>query len=164
MIDTNKVLNCNASNILRKHKNVTDEDLIRTEVFRYFQYYYSSNEHGSLLDFEDTDFEKENYHIMDIVDNYLRATDDEDVIEITDIDDITEYILRRYYDCSSKNDYDYTFLFNNLNKKEFVDDSIKKGLVENIANVDGKYYMFVDCYVLNNCYGLRNKYSSYVPF
>lgn len=163
MINTKKLMNCNAVNFLRKYyPYISEEEVIRTEIFMMNRY-----ENGTLLDREETDFENDIFSSVDITDYYLRVTEDLDVIKIYDFDELMEYLLKRYYSCNSKNDYDYTFLFIALNKEIFINELIKNGVAKNIYLVDGNYYLFRDDYTFDHRYDLYLNYSENeqaVPF
>lgn len=154
-LDINKLMNCNAvQNCLKEHELYLDKDeVIRTEIFINNRY-----ENGSLMDWQDANFEKENYLKPDIIDYYLRTIQDLDVIKITNIDELVEYLLKRYYSCNSKNDYDYTFLFDSLNKEIFINKLIENKVAKNLYYVDGNYYLYKDDYTLNHRMDLYHNY------
>lgn len=147
MINTKKLMECNAVvNCLMEYKpEITKEEVIKTEIFVMNRY-----ENGSLLKWEDIDLEKHYFNKPDIIDYYLRANEDQDVIKITDFDELTEYLLKRYYSCNSNNDYDYTFLFDSLCKELFIVKLMENKVAKNIYFVNGNYYLYVDDYTFKH--------------
>ena len=151
-INEKEILNSKIAKFYRSEYGASDEMIMRVEVFRYFQYGVMDGNYSfeslSLVNSNDIDFEKEPWQYSNYIDNYLRVTEDEDVL-VVNLDDLVEYLLYRYYTPTSKNDYDLQFLFDNLDKKAFVK-CLEKNRMGSFIEINGKYYVFVDSYLLNH--------------
>ncbi len=161
MINTNKILNSNAVKALKHYykdkdfyQNMDKESMIKTDVF--LSFYHDG---GSLLDYEDVDFYTQEgaYRIMDICDYWLRANEDDDVLVLTE-DDLIELLIQVFYKCKSNNDYDYNYLFYNLNRCDFIENLEQDNLI-NYKKINDLYYVWnygaIKNYLLNNGYNFK---------
>ena len=151
-INEKEILNSKIAKFYRSEYGASDEMIMRVEVFRYFQYGVMDGNYSfeslSLVNSNDIDFEKEPWQYSNYIDNYLRVTEDGALLTVN-LDNLVKYILIRYYAPTSNNEYDLQFLFDNLDKKAFVK-RLEKNRMGSFMEINGKYYVFVDSYLLNH--------------
>ncbi len=153
-INEKEILNSKIAKFYRSEYGATDEMIMRVEVFRYFQYGVMDGNYSfeslSLVNSNDIDFEKEPWQYSNYIDNYLRVTEDEDVL-VVELYDLAKYLLKRYYDAPTElcHEYALQLILNNLNIKAFVK-CLEMERMGSFMEINGKYYVFVDSYLLNH--------------
>lgn len=133
---------------LKKNFNATDEELLKLEAFIECRYEVQLDENyikEPLITHIDQVKNREDYgkleSLIDLNDFYLRVTEDGAITEI-DLEDVTELFIRELYTVKSRNEYDLNFIFNNIDKKAFVNDCIKNKIRDDIKELNGKYYKY----------------------